>query len=171
LSIPPLRERVEDLPLLVEHFLKRGAREMAVGSKSLSPEAMDALKRYPWPGNVRELENTLKSLMITNVSNFISLDSFPGHLMKKGKPVQESGNLEEWIEDKIAPLVREGITKNTDSLMQEVLHKVERPLLKLLLEETGWNQQKTSKLLGINRNTLRKKIETLRIRRKVVLDA
>ena len=171
LSIPPLRERVEDLPLLVEHFLKRGAREMAVGNKSLSPEAMDALKRYPWPGNVRELENTLKSLMITNVSNFISLDSFPGHLMKKGKPVQESGNLEEWIEDKIAPLVREGITKNTDSLMQEVLHKVERPLLKLLLEETGWNQQKTSKLLGINRNTLRKKIETLRIRRKVVLDA
>jgi len=171
LSIPPLRERVEDLPLLVEHFLKRGAREMAVGSKSLSPEAMDALKRYPWPGNVRELENTLKSLMITNVSNFISLDSFPGHLMKKGKPVQESGNLEEWIEDKIAPLVREGITKNTDSLMQEVLQKVERPLLKLLLEETGWNQQKTSKLLGINRNTLRKKIETLRIRRKVVLDA
>ena len=171
LSIPPLRERVEDLPLLVEHFLKRGAREMAVGSKSLSPEAMDALKRYPWPGNVRELENTLKSLMITNVSNFISLDSFPGHLMKKGKPVQQSGNLEEWIEDKIAPLVREGIDKNTDSLMQEVLHKVERPLLKLLLEETGWNQQKTSKLLGINRNTLRKKIETLRIRRKVVLDA
>ncbi len=171
LSIPPLRERVEDLPLLVEHFLKRGAREMAVGNKSLSPEAMDALKRYPWPGNVRELENTLKSLMITNVSNFISLDSFPGHLMKKGKPVQESGNLEEWIEDKIAPLVREGIAKNTDSLMQEVLHKVERPLLKLLLEETGWNQQKTSKLLGINRNTLRKKIETLRIRRKVVLDA
>ena len=144
---------------------------MAVGSKSLSPEAMEALKLYPWPGNVRELENTLKSLMITNVSNFISLDSFPGHLMKKGKPVQESGNLEEWIEDKIAPLVREGIAKNTDSLMQEVLQKVERPLLKLLLEETGWNQQKTSKLLGINRNTLRKKIETLRIRRKVVLDA
>ena len=58
---------------------------MAVGSKSLSPEAMDALKSYPWPGNVRELENTLKSLMITNVSNLISLDSFPGHLMKKGK--------------------------------------------------------------------------------------
>ena len=59
---------------------------MAVGNKSLSPEAMEALKRYPWPGNVRELENTLKSLMITNVSNFISLDSFPGHLMKKGNP-------------------------------------------------------------------------------------
>ena len=139
--------------------------------KQLSKKTLEKMLDYGWPGNVRELENTLKSLMITNVSNFISLDSFPKHLMKKGKPVQESGNLEEWIEDKIAPLVREGIDKNTDSLMQEVLHQVERPLLKLLLEETGWNQQKTSKLLGINRNTLRKKIEILKIRRKVVLDA
>ena len=93
------------------------------------------------------------------------------HPTPYGSLLQQSENLEEWIEDKIAPLVREGITKNTDSLMQEVLQKVERPLLKLLLEETGWNQQKTSKLLGINRNTLRKKIETLKIRRKVVLDA
>lgn len=171
LSIAPLRDRIEDLPFLVEHFLKRGALEMAVGSKSLSPEAMESLRNHHWPGNVRELENTLKSLMITNVSNFISLDSFPGHLLKKEKPTQDSGNLEKWMEKKIEPLVRQGIANNTDSLMSQVMNQVERPLLKLLLEETGWNQQKTSKLLGINRNTLRKKIEALRIRRKVVLDA
>lgn len=171
LSIAPLRDRIEDLPLLVEHFLKRGAREMAVGSKNLSPEALEALQTYNWPGNVRELENTLKSLMITNVSNFISLDSFPGHLLKKEKHTQDSGNLEKWMENKIEPLVRQGIANNTDSLMSEVMNQVERPLLKLLLEETGWNQQKASKLLGINRNTLRKKIKALRIRRKVVLDA
>ena len=144
---------------------------MAVGSKSLSPEAMESLRNHHWPGNVRELENTLKSLMITNVSNFISLDSFPGHLLKKEKPTQDSGNLEKWMEKKIEPLVRQGIANNTDSLMSEVMNQVERPLLKLLLEETGWNQQKASKFLGINRNTLRKKIEALRIRRKVMLDA
>ena len=144
---------------------------MAVGNKTLSPEAMEALRNYHWPGNVRELENTLKSLMITNVTNYISLESFPGHLLKRENPVHDSVSFEQWLERKIEPMVLQGIENNTENLMQLVMNQVERPLLKLLLEQTRWNQQKASKLLGINRNTLRKKIETLGIRRKVVLDA
>ena len=76
-NIASLRERREDIPVLVEHFLQKGSKEMAVGCKAVEPEAMSVLARYNWPGNIRELENTVKSLMITNVTGTIMLDSLP----------------------------------------------------------------------------------------------
>jgi len=164
LNIAPLRERREDIPVLTEHFLQKGSKEMAVGRKAVEPEVMRVFALYNWPGNIRELENTVKSLMITNVTGTIMLDSLPKNLFRP-QPVTDSGeSLEEVASLKLEGLVRDAVEFNIDSLLAEVLPQVERPLLKLLLEQTNWNQQKSARILGINRNTLRKKIETLGLR-------
>ena len=164
LNIVPLRERREDIPVLTEHFLQKGSKEMAVGRKALEPEVMRVFALYNWPGNIRELENTVKSLMITNVTGTIMLDSLPNNLFRT-QPVPDSGeSLEEVASLKLEALVRDAVEFDKDSLLAEVLPQVERPLLKLLLEQTNWNQQKSARILGINRNTLRKKIETLGLR-------
>ena len=105
---------------------------MAVGCKAVEPEAMSVLARYNWPGNIRELENTVKSLMITNVTGTIMLDSLPKNLFKR-QPLPDS-----------------------EESLEEVASR-----LNLLLEQTRWNQQGAARILGIIRNTLRKKIETL----------
>ncbi|MBS1255757.1 MAG: DNA-binding transcriptional regulator NtrC [Deltaproteobacteria bacterium] len=160
-NIAPLRERRDDIPVLVEHFLQKGNKEMAVGRKEVEPEAMRELTRYDWPGNVRELENTVKSLMITNVTGIITRESLPKNFFKSGNKVDLDESLEEIMSRKLDYFVRNAIESNSNSLMSEVIPKVERPLLKILLQQTNWNQQKTARILGINRNTLRKKIETL----------
>ena len=166
LNIIPLRERREDIPVLIEHFLQKGSKEMAVGHKAVEPDVMNVFTLYNWPGNIRELENTVKSLMITNVTGTIMLDSLPKNLFNC-KPITDSGeNLEEIASKKLEGLVRNAVEFGKDSLMAEVLPQVERPLLKLLLEQTNWNQQRTAKILGINRNTLRKKIKTLGLKKQ-----
>ena len=160
-NIASLRERREDIPALVEHFLQKGSKEMAVCCKAVEPEAMSVLARYNWPGNIRELENTVKSLMITNVTGTIMLDSLPKNLFKR-QPLPDSvESLEEIASRKLEALVKEAVQFERGSLMAEVLPQVERPLLNLLLEQTKWNKQRAARILGINRNTLRKKIEIL----------
>ncbi len=160
-NIAPLRERREDIPVLVEHFLRKGSNEMAVGRKTFEPEALNVLARFSWPGNIRELENTVKSLMITNVTGTITLDSLPNNLFKRRPLADSEESLEEVASRKLESLVRDAVEFDTDSLMADVLPQLERPLLRLLLEQTKWNQQRAARILGINRNTLRKKIETL----------
>ena len=160
-NIASLRERREDIPVLVEHFLQKGSKEMAVGCKAVEPEVMSVLARYNWPGNIRELENTVKSLMITNVTGTIMLDSLPKNLFKRQPLPDSEESLEEVASRKLEALVKHAVQFDRGSLMAEVLPQVERPLLNLLLEQTRWNQQRAARILGINRNTLRKKIETL----------
>ena len=160
-DIAPLRERREDIPVLVEHFLQKGSKEMAVGRKAVEPDALKVLTRFAWPGNIRELENTVKSLMITNVTGTITLDSLPKNLFKSQSLADSEETLEDLAERKLEILVRDAVELDKDSLMADVLPQLERPLLRLLLDKTKWNQQKAANILGINRNTLRKKIETL----------
>ena len=159
-----MRERREDIPVLAEHFLRKGSKEMAVSYKAIEPDALNVLTQFAWPGNIRELENTVKSLMITNVTETITLESLPKNLFKS-QPITNSGEtLEDLAERKLELMVKDAIELGRDCLMAEVLPQLERPLLRLMLEETKWNQQKAAKILGINRNTLRKKIETLGIK-------
>ncbi len=159
--IPPLRERREDIPLLVEHFLRKGQQELAICNKIVAPNAMEELQRYNWPGNVRELENVIKSLMITNVTETITHDTLPRNISQHHPRVENDDSLEDMVYQKIKPVVTEYIRQGGDALMDLVMPQVERPLLRLTLEQTKWNQNRSSKILGINRNTLRKKIELL----------
>jgi two-component system nitrogen regulation response regulator GlnG len=134
---------------------------MAVGRKVVEGEAMRVLTNYEWPGNTRELENMVKSLMITNVKGTITLDSLPKNLFTHEFLLEAKESLEEVAFEKLEQLVKNAIESNKNLHLLEVISQVERPLIRLLLQYTNWNQQRTAKILGINRNTLRKKIKSL----------
>lgn len=163
--VPPLREHREDIPLLTEHFLRKGQKEMAVYNKRLAPEVLSKLQQYHWPGNIRELENVIKSLMIANVSEIITLDTLPLNILRPSLYVEEEGNLEALVYSKIKSTVAQYIQQEGTALMDFIMPQLERPLLKLTLENTKWNQNRSARILGINRNTLRKKIELLELRK------
>ena len=99
--------------------------------------------------------------MITNVTETITLESLPKNLFKSQTITNSGETLEDLAERKLELMVKDAIELGQDCLMAEVLPQLERPLLRLMLEETKWNQQKAAKILGINRNTLRKEIDTL----------
>jgi len=101
--------------------------------------------------------------MITNITGTITLDSLPKNLFKK-QLLSEINNLEEIVSSKIDTIVKDSIEFEKKSLLADVINQVEKPLLRSVLSQTKWNQQKASKILGINRNTLRKKIETLNLK-------
>ena len=103
--------------------------------------------------------------MITNVTNKIASESFPKHLLNGEGSEVEAHNLEELVQENLRSMVLQGVRAETRDLMQRVINQVERPLVQILLEETRWNQQKAARILGINRNTLRKKIEVLEIKK------
>jgi two-component system nitrogen regulation response regulator GlnG len=158
LTLPPLRERREDVPFLVDHFLAKYAGEL--GERALSADALDRLLGYPWPGNVRELENVIQHAMVMAGGGVI----LPEHLpiaAGPGAPRAREGTLEALIHQKLEECVRGLGARESANLYELVLGLVERPLLMAVLRETGGNQLRAAALLGINRNTLRKKLRAL----------
>jgi two-component system nitrogen regulation response regulator GlnG len=157
-TLPALRERGEDVPFLVDHFLTKYAGEL--GERALSAEALDRLSGYGWPGNVRELENVIQHAMVMATGGVI----LPEHLpiaAGAGAPVVRAGTLEQLIQEKLEECVRGLGTRPSANLYELLLSLVERPLFRAVLQETGGNQLRAAALLGINRNTLRKKLRAL----------
>jgi two-component system, NtrC family, nitrogen regulation response regulator GlnG len=157
-TLPALRERGEDVPFLVDHFLTKYAGEL--GERALSAEALDRLSGYGWPGNVRELENVIQHAMVMATGGVI----LPEHLpiaAGTGAPVVRAGTLEQLIQEKLEECVRGLGTRPSANLYELLLSLVERPLFRAVLRETGGNQLRAAALLGINRNTLRKKLRAL----------
>ncbi|MBP2230755.1 two-component system nitrogen regulation response regulator GlnG [Azospirillum agricola] len=168
IRLPPLRERTEDIPLLVRHFLNIGISQ-GLPAKSIDQGAMDRLKRYRWPGNVRELENLVRRLAALYSQEVISLDVVEAELADATpavQPVEEpqseglSSAVERHLKDYFAAH-KDGMPSN--GLYDRVLREIERPLISLSLSATRGNQIKAAQLLGLNRNTLRKKIRDLDI--------
>ncbi len=163
LTVPALRERVDDIPLLTEHFLVRIGRD-GFSQKTLSADAMEMLKTYSWPGNVRQLENTIRRLAVTSPEDEIT--RVDAEAVLSGQPAMEPvGSAGEG--DKLSASVAAHLRRYFDlhggvlpppGLYQRVLREVETPLIEIALDATGGNQAKCADLLGINRNTLRKKI-------------
>jgi two-component system, NtrC family, nitrogen regulation response regulator GlnG len=169
LSVPALRERVEDVPLLAEHFLGRGEREQGLQRK-LSAEAMAIVRAYPWPGNVRQLENVLKRLIVTASEPEISKAELETALGSAQNPVAARGGAVEG--EKLSASVARHLQRYFDlhggqlppaGVYDRILREMEVPLIEIALDATGGNQAKCADLLGINRNTLRKKITDLDI--------
>ncbi|KAB2885610.1 MAG: response regulator [Albidovulum sp.] len=170
LAVPALRERVEDIPLLAEHFLARAERDGAP-ARRLAPEAVALIRAYRWPGNVRQLENALRRLVVTSVEPEISraeveaaLGATPVESLNVG--VQDEG---ERLSASIARHLRRYFALHNDSLPPpglygRILKEMEAPLIEIALDAVAGNQAKCADLLGINRNTLRKKITDLDIR-------
>jgi two-component system nitrogen regulation response regulator GlnG len=158
LALPALRERVEDIPFLVDHFLEKYARDL--GERAISAEALQHLTGYGWPGNVRELENVVQHAMVMAGGGVI----LPEHLPVTpgaGPPPAAAGTLEQLVEEKLAACIRGLGGRESANLYDLMIGLVERPLLRAVLRETGGNQLRAAALLGINRNTLRKKLRQL----------
>jgi two-component system nitrogen regulation response regulator GlnG len=173
LRLPPLRERVEDIPDLVRHFFVLVEKE-GLSRKQVDVEAMDRLKRYRWPGNVRELENLVRRLAalypqdtITGAIIDAELDAQPVSLpVSAGKPerLQDSEGLSGAIERHLAEYFS-GFrdTLPPPGLYHRILREIEGPLIGAALAATRGNQIRAAELLGVNRNTLRKKVRDLEL--------
>lgn len=168
LNVPSLRERVDDIPLLAAHFLARAERDGA-GIRALGPDAIDLIRAYSWPGNVRQLENAIRRLVATAAEDEITrpevevvLGSQPAiePLIAGAGGDQLSGSVEKHLRRYFD---LHGGALPPPGLYQRILREVETPLIELALDATGGNQAKCADLLGINRNTLRKKITDLDI--------
>ena len=154
IDLPPLRERTEDVPLLADWLLERHA-EQARPRRVLSDEALDWLRERDWPGNVRELENTLIRAATFAQGPVIHVQDLVGPTGRLDEP--EGGGLEELLRARLGPLVAG--SGETSDLHASVVGTCERVLLELALERTGGNQAQAARLLGINRNTLKRKLD------------
>lgn len=167
IPVPSLRERIEDIPALAEHFLLRSTRD-GMNQRALSSEAAEVLRAYPWPGNVRQLENTIQRLMVTNSEPEISRAEVEQTLgAPAGGPVVTMDDAENLSSAVGRHLKRyfdlHGGALPPPGVYQRVLQEIEVPLIEIALDATGGNQARCAELLGINRNTLRKKITELGI--------
>jgi two-component system nitrogen regulation response regulator GlnG len=169
LHVPSLRERVEDIPLLAEHFLAKGERELNT-IRRLSQGATDLIRAYSWPGNVRQLENTIRRLLVTASETDIARAEVEQVLGQQPSPEPLTGVGEG---DKLSASVARHLKRYFDlhggqlpppGVYQRILREVELPLIEIALDASAGNQAKCADLLGINRNTLRKKITDLDIR-------
>jgi two-component system, NtrC family, nitrogen regulation response regulator GlnG len=162
IRLPPLRERTDDIADLVGHFLRAAQRE-GEPVKTISPDAVKLMQAYSWPGNVRELENLVRRLGALYVDENISKEIVQAELNIADRQTMpaDSGPMDvsSAVETHVAQLLREHEPKLPPAgLYQRVLDKVEAPLIAMVLNACGGNQIKASELLGLNRNTLRKKI-------------
>ncbi|GHG80880.1 response regulator [Pseudodonghicola xiamenensis] len=168
IHVPALRERVDDIPLLAAHFLARSEREGAP-KRHLGEEAEALIRAYSWPGNVRQLENAMRRLVLTGRAEEIARAEVEGVLGRQPEmePVLDGGGSEK-LSASVARHLRRYFDLHGDmlpppGLYARILKEVEIPLIEIALEATGGNQAKCAELLGINRNTLRKKITDLDI--------
>jgi two-component system nitrogen regulation response regulator GlnG len=157
LSLPALRERRGDIPLLVEHFLAKYSETL--GELVVAPGAMDRLVGYEWPGNVRELENVIQRAMVMARGGVILPEHLPIGPVSAAAGVAADASLEEIIEKKMVECVRGLRGHASANLHSLMVGLVEKPLLRAVMRETKGNQVRAAQLLGINRNTLRKKLK------------
>ena len=169
LNVPALRERVEDIQLLTEHFLAKAERD-GLPVRAFDKEATELIRAYSWPGNVRQLENTVRRLILTGGEERIGRGEVEMVLGNQPaiEPLTGGGDAEK-LSGSIAKHLRRyfdlhGGQLPPPGLYQRILREVEMPLIEIALDASGGNQAKCADLLGINRNTLRKKITDLDIR-------
>ena len=164
IDMPPLRRRKDDIPELVRTFLIRAERR-GLSEKQVDPAAMDLMLAYDWPGNVRELENLIFRLVALSPDNTISQRDIERELRAESmKELANSTSFEAEVEALLHRFVMADLLKGAEAgekIHQDVLERVERPLIRLALSVTSGNKLRTAALLGVNRNTLRARINVL----------
>jgi DNA-binding NtrC family response regulator len=156
IHLPPLRERGDDLPMLVHHYVRRFNRELGREVREIAAEAMERLSSHPWPGNIRELQSVLKQALLRSTGPVLIPAFLPSPM---GAPrtatlsADESAPLESFI--------RQRLQAGSNDLYEATLRRVEQFLLPLVLQSTGGNKVQAARILGINRLTLRTKLREM----------
>ena len=147
LPLPPLRERVEDLPLLIKHFVDLKSKQIGIAAKHISADAADALLRYTWPGNVRELENVIERVLVLSDHDPVVVDDLPEHV-RSGRV--ESSSIQQQV------LRRE-------KTLTDAVDAFEREIIRAALEHVDFNQTQAADLLGTTRRILKYRMDRLGI--------
>jgi DNA-binding NtrC family response regulator len=155
IHLPPLRERKDDIPLLVQHFLATKITELGIADKHFSNEALDLLQQYSWPGNVRELDNVVERSLVLSTGNVMTPEDLPQYLVSNDASPQA-----------VQQAVLRGETRLSDAVDQ-----FELALIRRALAETQYNQTRAAALLGTTRRILKYKIDKLGLTDEVVGEA
>jgi len=164
IETPPLRDRIEDIPELIEHFLIK-TEKSGLPSKKIDNNAIEAMKFYKWPGNVRELENFILRISALYSEDLLNIEIIKSELERlegDSKNIDElslSSLIDQYFEKSKDKL----LNNNNKNIYSAIIEKVEKSLIENILDYTNGNQLKASEILGLNRNTLRKKIGDLSI--------
>jgi two-component system nitrogen regulation response regulator GlnG len=159
IDLPPLRERGEDLPLLVRHFLRRFSRELGREVQEAAPEALERLRGYPWPGNIRELQSALKQALLRASGTTLLPAFLPELAGKAGEADATAAAYSDWAG--LEAFLRERLGLEASDLYADAHRQLDRVLLPRVLEYTGGNQHQAARLLGVVRQTLRTKLRDL----------
>ena len=155
IKLPPLRDRINDIPLLIEHFIKQINRETNQNIRGVSSKTTQLLQNYEWPGNVRELENAVKSAVVLSRSDVI----LPEHLPKEIQNPTSANALQMELKSALLTIVKEAIKLKKDSLYNELTNTLEAELIPTVINACNHNQTQAAKLLGISRTTLIQKLK------------
>ena len=156
---PALRERPEDIELLLQHFLKQSSRELNVEMKNIDPEAIEHLQKQYWPGNIRQLENTARWLTVMVASKDISIDDLPAEFFEETQS-EENNNWEQALSDFALQQLKKGEVR----LLDKTTPTYESIMIKAALQTTGGKKKEAAELLGLGRNTLSRKVTELDIK-------
>jgi two-component system nitrogen regulation response regulator GlnG len=165
IRIPPLRRRVEDLPRLARRFLAQAAEELGRARPRITDAALEQMARYPWPGNVAELKDVARRLVLALKGQArkgpVDGGTVRAVLPKVSERIPvEDMSFDELVRSKLSGFLRRVDGYPLENLYDEVIALVERPLLALVMEHAKGNQLRAAEILGLNRNTLRKKLAT-----------
>jgi two-component system nitrogen regulation response regulator GlnG len=163
ITVPPLRQRRGDIPELIAYFIEKVNREMGTHIQGVSAEAREILTAHEWPGNVRELENTLVRAAVLAPGPTLMPRDLALAARESSATAYDDLSLEEVVRLKLKEYFRQTRDVEPTDLYTLIMERVERPLIELTLERTRGNQLKAAAILGINRNTLHKKITELKI--------
>jgi Nif-specific regulatory protein len=161
LHLPPLRERKDDIPTLVEHFMKKICKDLGMETKRLEPGVLDLFLRYNWPGNIRELEATLHRAIVMSNDETVTRNDFFGLFGDLGAIVADSGASLPVPTSLLNPMVAK--MEITGDVYDEVMSSVDRQLIERALETSGGRIREAARRLGLARNTLKAKIQKYNI--------
>jgi two-component system nitrogen regulation response regulator GlnG len=156
LTLPPLRERKEDIPLLAEYFIRQANRMLGKDVRTIAPEAIQVLQAQPWPGNIRELQGVIRAAVLNSAGDVLTVESLPPRLRGAGLIEPGTGDRLDVVE-----LVNELIRMGATDIYRQVTEAVDRVVLEAVLAHAKGNQVKASVLLGISRTTLRARLNAL----------
>lgn len=159
ITTPPLRQRREDIPLLLKHYLAEAAKEIGTPAKVIDAGALEVLQNFGWPGNVRQLVNASRRLTVTAPGNIISVQDIPNDLGGSEAPQRAT---KEWTR-MLAAWAERQISSSDAPLLDQAIPEFEKTLIETAMARTNGHRQEAAKLLGWGRNTLARKMKSLHL--------